>query len=441
MELLGERHAGDQVAGAEQSQSYVIDEFDVADVRKEEAGAISPGGTVAVVLSKTRGDEATGFYKRLLLVLRRPSGDWKVSDLGVIRLWNLSVRVFFPQGSEDPAVVVGETFMRWGKLQMEFPDGTKHVAAWQTGGIAPERHVALAKPDGTVPHRMVVGGEMTENLLYEKPFVPGAVADLIGPVRWLGLLGGRLCLVAEDESGLAVFRWTDAMFGGGALAPVLNRLQTEFPCDAVVQESICVVDDHMLAVVGAGQSGSSVFQIRLDDGEWKMSTVPAADVWFGDDRIFLLRRGRNHREIHRFVGDRFDWCAETSNDMPTIGEGDMIIDFGGIMVAAFLAHYADGSGVWKMSAGGSVCIGSKRDLAVKRLHGALAVHRSHDSGEGFFHWESLMANKIGPYGRFPLYGTPFNRLAQVEDRGGKHAMSWIFSEGAVRILRYPLPSR
>lgn len=398
------------------------------------AGAISPNGKIALVVA--RDDFQCG-----LVTWSREEG--LCEDVQGKPWWfdqEYTLAIFFPHGSEEPAVVArthDESSdkdvwrITWGNWFQNLPEMRKEdmcVRAWEEGET---RHVAFLD-DGHVRH-YAHSIESPAHTVMVQP-------DIHGGTRWIGIVGGFIATITSKDDRETV--------------RLGHQSATLKPGFKTISESVCVSNGR-LAFAAEGPHGTQVF--RVIDGNTVRESYPQGERYFFDNGqiIYAMDHSDTHQTRRRVqvlsVGEsarnndfRSVGSAYTHR-MPKFTEVNRAFFLGSSVVLASVGllpqaserkplHYVCNDGHHWAS-------GEDRDRDVDRFHHGIGRHRVNEYGEQYVSWESPMTTaKQGGRVDLPLYDTPFDRLTPVEDARGKAIMSWSFVDGTLHVLRYDLPT-
>lgn len=364
--------------------------------------AISPKGKVAIAVLTNRLSLVT--YDRGSVSSRVFPGSHDVA---------FAVRPFFPEGSEDAAVLIDGTKILWGNWTVELPWGDRSVnkydclTAWLDDGI---RKVAF----------------IDKSVAWE--CVPGKKGSWQDTYTWLGLVDGSLARIKfAEKNGSETLYWCDlsvpaqvsttdfAGISNGSVASKDGGIQFNAH---IRGENVAVWTDgvkrHEVPVPG---------QLRLERGE--IYSVNQLNVSrFEKDRFVVVGIGAPYRgTLPLFTG--FDRFGDTTvlSDFSRPGEASdkrlFYIDRNGAMAEP----------------------NTRNDSAYARFHHGVGLLRKGRNDEPTLHWEVPLADGHQEYADFPLYNVPFATLVPVEDVRGKAVMAALNPEGSATmvIIRYPLP--
>lgn len=395
---------------------FVEDQITVETGGTAEAGAISPTGTVAIVLAEYRGREGTAVAKRLRLLTRWSDGRRQIRDLGE-RSPRVSVAVVFPEGSDEPAVIVEGELVVWGEGELGLRTNGRPLRGMTCLTLSQEgdmRFGAWIEADGfacqfpfSVPGRAM-----------------GGTGGLRGKTRWLGLVGGTLARITVKDGG-ETLRWRNHELPVGGINPSTIC----FVKDGAERADVgSFMQDHLQFVAGDRAyywTGGTPFDAKLPEG--KLHVVGG--------RIFVATRllDRDVR-LMEFVAGQFKPVGDTNEGMGYCFDqsGQLLLSREGYVLTFANDNRPDTSASVQLGGVGGLSsdLANPEDRLVFTLHGYFCALRGADG-----------RLNVDTVGNFPLYGVPYDRLAAVEDARGKSIMSWSFAEGTLHVLRYPLPSR
>lgn len=386
------------------------------------AVAISPKGKIAIVLWRSVGKDD---FDELCLVVWEDGNVSRPKVVGTAKTIDEDdrIRVFFPEGSEEPAICVRDRVV-WGKWEekLPWPEGAPADACltlWEEFDASgpPRRFLAYIHEGAAVLFPIPVSG---------RPSGGGTGALRGGTTRWMGLVEGDLARITAQR-GVEVLRWRELV------VPAPTRVPT---VDAILPGSIGFKNGGVQFVATVGNSHVAVWS----DGTTRHEATAPQDVFFDQGKIYGIGpRGTGNKQILRFEKDRFVPVGNETDLLPAIEPGMAVHAFGSTVVVSNFnlpAKVVERRTCVITPGHGAIAPNSKEHLALRRLHEGVAAHRR----DGTFHWNIPTAADVHTaYADFPLYGLPFDRLRETEDDRGKAIMSWAFADGTFHVLRYPLP--
>lgn len=380
--------------------------------------AISPEGKIAIVLWRSVGKDE---FDELCLVVWKDGSVTKPRVLGTAEgiFDEDSIRVFFPEGSDDPAVVIGGGVL-WGDATFGLP--------WKAVSEVPVSACLTVFEEGGRKFAAYIDEDRDACLFpFSVPGVQqGGSGGLRGKTLWLGLVGGELVRITATRNAEAV-RWRDIVVPIESVVPTV---------DGILPESIGVADGGIQFVAKIGNGHRAVWS----DGTTRREVAAPGDLFFDRGEIYGIGpRGVRLKEIVRFEKGRFVPIGYETDLLPSIEPGTEILAFGSTVVVSNFnlpAKAVERRACVITPGHRSSAPCSKEDLALRRFHTGMGIHRRN----GAIHWAIPTAADVGTKNAdFPLYGLPFDRLIATEDDRGHAIMSWAFVDGTFHVLRYPLP--
>lgn len=401
---------------------FVIDAFDlgvsqsawIVDV------TISPNGKVAIVVGE-HVDETSS--RVLLTTWPRPSGYSEFRDLGVVSD-DIEVHVLFPEGSSEPAVIIGGEKLVWGNWTLELPWKEEHevpkdacFTLWEDADYF--QHATYIE-DG-VPRL-----ETTAVAVY---------STHVKNVRWMGLVNGSFAVItSEDPDGQCeTLRWCNVE------AIMLRGEQ-------IIPESIGLVDGG-LQFVAREENGRLAVYGR--NAQHRMSVFDQS-MWpclWGDGRVIgcgHFSKQEGQRIYSTMDRGEFKEIATMSQGQGWIKDDAQVFDFGDHVTIVEpwqgttrrVIDVRLETGTLEVSP----IISGPRTGFLRAHHGL--VYQTVVTGNHAFLWNDFGAErgKRPSTVTFPLYSR-FDALTPIEDARGKAIMSWAYAEGTFAVVRYPLPNK
>jgi hypothetical protein len=386
-------------------------------------GSVSASGKIAVLVwcDRQRCD---------LLVWTRATGlavKWTTADVAEIKD-GFKPRVFFPDGSEDPAVIYGEKKVRWGdmvfdEVQIDSTDAGK-LCFWTVG----ERKCAA----------FVTGTAATKKLTQVglQPQMEEIKAYSGMSVRWIGVVQMQLATIVTIRTGKGssdILRWNGAEIDTDGMVIVpesVGRPYGKLRCLATIEpENYEVWRDD---------AGNAVRRRIERQGPY----------FFVNGRIFYVGRegGPESRGPYLFEVRHglFDPVGRLSSDSVLNRRTEVFAVEGA--VAVFCPDHNTGERVVNLV--GYDQGRSQFPVPNTPMDSPDAGERAFHDGVGYtrnnrFYWfkssEVWSGSRVANLD-LPLYGTPFERLTPLTDeQGNKIVMSWAVTDRTFHVLNYPLP--
>lgn len=382
------------------------------------AAAISPKGTVAVVLWRTVGKDE---YDELCLVVWRDGDATRPKVIGTAKeiVDEDRVRVFFPEGSDEPAVCVRDK-VHWGDWEEKLPwlGGAPDHACLTLWEADSRRFLSYIHEETAVLFPIHVSGQPAG----------GGTGALRGYTQWLGLVGGDVARIVREGREESL-RWREV----NVAAPL--------PGAKIVPESIGVSGGGIQFVAARGDARVALWTDGRERRDATVRGIPA----YADGRVFAIRGTPEHDiRVEEFRQGVFVHVATAGRGM-YVFHPELLLVGGRIVLTD--ANTAPAGAIHRhtlaVTEGASVSesLSSAGDLQIVRFHHGIGRRHKYLGSEETFRWQIPVEHPGSDWRReFPLYGTPFARLTAVEDAHGKAVMSWAFVDGTFHVLRYALPA-
>jgi len=405
---------------------HVIDAFDlgvdesawIVDV------AISPTGKMAILAGEHQDPDKSS--KVLLTTWPRPSGYSEFKSLGIVKD-DADVRVLFPAGSKNPAVIVGGEKIVWGDWTLELP--------WKEELAVPEEaYLTLWSTDDDQRIAYICDGKVHAKMRHHVTHLnAGPPSDFVSSgsvARWLGLVNGSPAwIVNEDPDGKCeTLHWRN-------VEAIMMR------GERIIPESIGFVDGGLQFVTG-DLGRLFAHRVKINDQKNELISDPMEVCLWGDDRIFGYNK--SSPALYEFT-TRAEWVqiAEMGKRQLAIQEGADVYGFGDHIVFVdeqtlrqdrIIDVIPNGPIMTTMVIGGP-------KTGYRRAHDGL-MYQTIVMGNGRFIWCTFdgVTGKRPLTATFPLY-SQIDSLTPIEDERGKAIMSWGYAEGTFHVVRYPLPTR
>lgn len=382
-------------------------------------GTISPSGKIAL-LTRNRTN------KYCLLITWEPDHGFRIlevkEDTSEITK-GFKPSVFFPEGSDEPAVILGHQMVCWSGL----PKGYK-VRSTKAGKLSlwkdREFRLRVASVDSGPVVRMLTktgtGFDIKRDEYHQDC-----------EVVWIGKVEDHLVTVTRHQVSEGVSRDTVHWKSGTVFLPN-GRL--------VIPESIgCRSNELHFAerdqTTGCAFVPSHVRSACVAGG---IEVPKNAMLRFHDGRIFLVSDERHDHvdgvAVSEFRSGRFVTFGKILGEDLAVDELIRVIPVGdSVVVTGRDKDDGDGRIISVLNPDG---IPEQR--VIQGIHDVRGFHNGYAYREGeSFTWHQVGGDR--KYATFPTYGLPFERFVAVEDVYGKAIMAWVFTEGTLIILRYPLP--
>ncbi len=402
---------------------YVEATFDLASDPSEDVldVAISPKGKIAIVLG-IQTKEPFSRTSRLVVYTSRKGIEER--QLGIFK-GSMFQKVLFPEGSEEPAVVIGGEQLFWGNWTVRLPwkdasavPESACLTLWGPEGSHRTRHIAYLTEDQKLTELLKFGSSDRES----SNFNPARM-------RWIGLTNGRLVQIE-------VAKGRDTFHCGPINIPIPDECK-------ILESSIGFAKGGYQFVVNDSYDQKHI--AYWSDGNVALTaTCPDGNVHADHEQIFVSQfSGGENGMLMRFVKGTFEPIGDYTDLWPKLTESSRVFQFGSTAVVSEFrfSKVANKRRVLVVTPGhGSSAPNTERDIGINRFHHGIGLHRKDHNMELTLHWQIPTAADIGTkYADFPLYGTLFTRLTAVEDDRGKAIMSWEETDETFHVLRYPLP--
>ena len=392
------------------------------------ASAISPKGKVALLVSQKPGTCRLVTWSRES-GLSNKKEEWQFGK-------DTRPRMFYPEGSDEPAVVISEKRLFWeGMDDLISMDGflldgadSGHVHLW----TKPDGQKRAAMDGCNGLHVVGTGGgaDITTHVFPDRDVV-----------RWVGSLRGDLVMIVSHYGEDDVLRDKAVRW---------NEIELVAPEGyAIVQESIGF-DEHG-ALQCVAKNDKRAYALWSDGTDSYRVEVPEDGVLcFDAGRIFLVtyvppsalpRLLLAEFECYHFqhIGDLHICRGGSVENVDAYVVGDTVAILycvgNRLLYVSQVTSNRNQPGSYMQW----FCLEDSAFSHVRfdRFHHGIGYFRNR--GTGVLAWGRIPDAHPLTTVEFPLYGAPFDRLTEVEDDRGKAIMSWALTDGTLHIIRYPLP--
>lgn len=383
---------------------------------------ISPNGTVGMLRAPATQLADIQQFNGTVLTWTRNGGLREVAAVWALNTARLQ-GLFFPPGSEVPAVELSDGRIIWGDWAIHLPwkwaaPRDACLTLWEERGT---RFVAYLAEERLClrQHDTAVGLEM-------------GPSDPSGPVtKWIGLVNGALATLVMTDDGGTEMRWNGARS---------NRMKTNE--ETVVIGSVGFVEDRMQFVTY--RNGAPV--------AWRMNKEVMSSDAFPKDGYPLYDRGEifaicpsasGWAQLHRFTKRGFEpfgrefvtngrrdghWHLDAFKNAVVLS-ADVGSHSGGISRACIAMVRADGqTNEWY----------AKDVVAMRHVAEGFVELRTETAGQPSLLWHN--PDERSGFS-VPNYQQPLDSHVRVNDARGGSLMSWFSLDNTFHVLRYPLPAK